>query len=282
MVQRSAFDQRLVEHALACGAHVATNVTVRSVNPATRGEAARIETDGESLRARVVIGADGADSIVARSVGLRKGRDRHYTLALEIEATQLSDDRRSEALIDFALPHGYAWLFPKGELSNVGIGTDDRRQFRTLRQRLAEFQQRHRLRFAGEPRVVGHKIPTWTGTEPLHQANVLLIGDAAGVADPFFGEGISYAIQTGRFAAAATSRFCAGDWDDLAGYTRAVHSVLGRDLRFWSVLGRVVYRAPGLAIRLLASHQALQALADGAISGDKSFSHSWRRISVGG
>jgi flavin-dependent dehydrogenase len=104
----------------------------------------------------------------------------------------------------------------------------------------------------------------------------VLVGDAAGVADPFFGEGIAYAIQTGRFAADAVARFCAGDWSDLAGYTTAVQTVLGRDLRFWSILSRIIYRAPGLSVRLLASNRFFQTLADQAISGDKSFSKTWR------
>jgi flavin-dependent dehydrogenase len=252
---------------------------VRSVQPGP--DVASVETNHGTLRARVVVGADGADSAVARATGLRTKRDHHYTLALEIESACPLGAPDGDALIDFALPRGYAWLFPKGEIANVGVGTDDRRQFRALRTHLAAFLKRHRLAFDGKPRIVGHKIPVWTGSEQLHRQNVVLVGDAAGVADPFFGEGIAYGIQTGRFAAAAAARFCAGDWEDLSGYTSAVQRVLGRDLRFWSVLGRVVYRAPALAIRLLAASQRFQTLADAAISGDKSFSKSWRRASVG-
>jgi geranylgeranyl reductase family protein len=278
MVQRSAFDLRLVEHAVASGARLQTNAVVRSVRPASTGAGlATVETDAGTLRARVVVGADGADSVVARTSGLRPTRDRHYTLALELEARFRRGVAPAEALIDFALPRGYAWLFPKGEMANVGVGTDDRRQFRALREHLRQFLTRHDLAFDGEPRVVGHKIPIWTRREPLHRHNVILVGDAAGVADPFFGEGIAYAIQTGRFAAAAAARYCAGDWPDLKGYTHSVQDVLGRDLRFWSALGRFVYRAPGLAIRILAASRRCQALADAAISGDKSFSKTWRR-----
>jgi geranylgeranyl reductase family protein len=280
MVQRSAFDQRLVEHAQGVGARLLTNVTVRSVKPGGADGLAEVETDTGILRARVVVGADGADSVVARTAGLRSARDRHYTLALEVEALRSRRAADAEALIDFALPRGYAWLFPKGDIANVGVGTDDRRQFRMLRQHLSRFIARHSLAFDGEARAVGHKIPVWTGHELLHRRNVILVGDAAGVADPFFGEGIAYAIQTGRFAATATARFCAGDWPDLEGYTRSVQEVLGRDLLFWSILGRVVYRAPGLAIRLLAASSRFQSLADAAISGDKSFSKTWRRAPV--
>ncbi len=280
MVQRAAFDQRLVEHAVGRGARVATNTIVRSVTPGSADRMATVETDNGTLRARVVVGADGADSVVARTAGLRLHRDHHFTLALEIEAKRPTGVSETDALIDFALPRGYAWVFPKGDICNVGVGTDDRRHFRQLRKHLADFRKRHSLHFEGEPKIIGHKIPVWTGSEPLHRSNVLLVGDAAGVADPFFGEGIAYGIQTGRFAASAVARYCSGDWADLAGYSTAVQKVLGRDLRFWSILGQIVYRAPGLAIRLLAANRRFQSLADSAISGDKSFSHTWRKALV--
>ncbi|MGH2460155.1 MAG: hypothetical protein ACRDIY_14970, partial [Chloroflexota bacterium] len=181
------------------------------------------------------------------------------------------------AMVDFSLRLGYAWFFPKGELSNVGIGTADRRQFRQLRRHLSDFIARNHFDFAQPPRIVGHKIPVWRGIEPLHQKNVVLAGDAAGVADPFFGEGIAYAIQTGRFAADAVARFLGSEWPDLSGYTTAVQSILGRDLRFWAILARVVFRAPSLSVLLLSSNRWFQRLADQAISGDKSFSKTWKR-----
>jgi len=277
MVRRPEFDARLVEHARDRGADVRTNAHVREVrlNP---DRTTSVMSDGGEFRSRVVVGADGADSLVARSVGLRRGRDRDYTLALEIEGRGVGGVA-PDAIVDFALPRGYAWLFPKGEVWNVGIGTDDRAEFRRLRQHLADFQARHGLRFDGPARPIGHKIPVWRGGEPLHKGGVVLVGDAAGVADPFFGEGIAYAIQTGRLAADAAVAFLRGDAPDLAGYTKAVQTILARDLRFWSVLSKIVYRAPNLALRALALSRLAQHLADQAISGDRSFSHLWSRAS---
>lgn len=276
MVQRAAFDQRLVEHAVERGASLLVATTVRGVTVSTDGRVATVETDREPLRARAVIGADGADSVVARSIGLRAARERHYVLALEAEGPRPEGGSRDVALVDFAVPRGYAWFFPKGEVANVGVGTSDRRHFRGLRRHLNEFLDRHGMTFHRPPRIVGHKIPIWRGTEPLDRCNVVLVGDAAGVADPFFGEGIAYAIQTGRFASGAVARFLAGDWPDLSGYTTAVQSVLGRDLRFWSILGEVVYRVPWLAVLILTRYRLFQRLADQAISGDKSFSKTWK------
>jgi geranylgeranyl reductase family protein len=277
MVQRASFDQRLVEHAVDRGACLIDGTAVRRVRTTGNRDRVSVETDRGVIRARAVIGADGANSIVARCLGLRSDRERGYILALEAEGVRPRGGCPDVALIDFTISHGYAWLFPKGDVCNVGIGTGDRRQFRQLRHSLEEFVNRHHVTFNHPIRVVGHKIPTWRGVEPLHRGPVVLAGDAAGVADPFFGEGIAYAIQTGRFAADAVARFVGGDWPDLSGYTTAVHAVLGRDLRFWSILSKIVYRAPSVSVLLLSRNRLFQRLADQAISGDKSFSKAWKR-----
>lgn len=277
MVRRPEFDARLVEHARDRGADLRTDAPVRKVVENPDNTTTVVSEVGE-FRARVVVGADGADSLVARSVGLRRDRDRQYTLALEVEASGAGDDT-PDAIVDFAIPRGYAWLFPKGHVWNVGVGTDDRSEFRRLRQHLTAFQTRYGLRFDGPARPIGHKIPVWRGDEPLHRGGVVLVGDAAGVADPFFGEGIAYAIQTGRLAADAAFAYLRGDATDLSGYTEAVQTSLARDLRFWTILSKVVYRAPNLALRALALSRVAQRLADQAISGDKSFSHLWARDS---
>ncbi len=276
MVQRHAFDRRLLDHAVELGARFEPTAVVHGVTIGGPSDLATIETSRGRYQARAIVGADGADSVVARAVGLRPRREERFVLAIEAEAPRPDYVPETDALIDFGVSRGYGWLFPKGRWCNVGVGTDDRREFRRLRRHLADFLDRNQIQFRDSLRVVGHKIPTWRGAEPLHRGNAVLVGDAAGVADPFFGEGIAYAIQTGRFAAAAVGRFCAGDWPDLSGYTLAVQNVLARDLRFWSLLGRVVYRAPGLAVRALAASRRAQALADGAITGRLSFSRSWQ------
>lgn len=277
MVRRAAFDLRLVEDACQRGARLREGIAVRGISGRAEGGWITVVTDAGPLQARVVVAADGADSTVARSAGLRLQRERSYLLALEAEGVALADGPGDLALIDFSIPAGYAWLFPKGTGYNVGVGTSDRRRFRHLRAQLAHFLARHHLTTAEPPRTVGHKIPVWRGVEPLHRGPVILVGDAAGVADPLFGEGIAYAIQTGRFASDAVARYLSGEWADLSGYTLAVQGLLGSDLRFWSLLGQLIYRAPRWAVRLLSSHRTLQRLADDAISGDRSVSKIWRR-----
>ena len=86
------------------------------------------------------------------------------------------------------------------------------------------------MAFRGAPRCYGHKIPLWSGREWLNAGPVLLAGDAAGLADPLFGEGIAFAIRSGQVAAATLTSYLAGESESPDEYTRTIHATLGRDL----------------------------------------------------
>lgn len=274
MVRRPEFDLRILEQAAKAGAEVRDDEPVRSVEP---GALATVTTDRGAYQARAVIAADGSESPIARSLGLRPNRDRRVVVALETEVQAEDVDLHGRALVDFDVPHGYAWVFPKGDVFNVGIGSFDPAAFPTLRARLNEFVGRSGLRLLAEPRYVGHRIPIGGVAEPLHRGNVVLVGDAAGVADGLFAEGIAYALQTGSIAADEIGRYLDRGAPDLAGYTRRVQATLLRDLRAWSALGSVIYRFPGPAMRLLRRSGRGQRLAAATIAGRRSLSKVWPR-----
>jgi flavin-dependent dehydrogenase len=198
-------------------------------------------------------------------------------VALEAEVPAIDRELAGRALVDFDVPHGYAWVFPKGDLYNVGLGSFDQRAFPELRARLAGFIAGCGLELRAEPRVVGHRIPIGGTTEPLHCANVALVGDAAGVADGLFAEGIAYALSTGALAADEVGRLLDGEVQGLANYTRRVQRTLLRDLRAWAAIGSLVYRFPGPAMRLLRATRRGQRLAAATIAGDRSLSNAWVR-----
>jgi geranylgeranyl reductase family protein len=273
MVRRPEFDRRIVERAAAAGAEVHDDEPVRSVVP---GEVAIVQTERGSYGARAVVAADGSESPIARSLGLRPKRDSRVVVALETEVEAEDVDLHGRALVDFDVPHGYAWVFPKGDIYNVGLGSFDASAFPGLRGRLREFIDRSGLRLLAEPQVVGHRIPIGGVAEPLHRGNVVLVGDAAGVADGLFAEGIAYALQTGSIAADEIDRFLRGG-GDLASYTRRVQATLLRDLRAWSALGSLIYRFPGPAMRLLRRSRRGQRLAASTIAGNRSLSKVWTR-----
>jgi geranylgeranyl reductase family protein len=269
MVRRPQFDQRIAERAVAAGADLHDREAVQSVDGTV------VRTDRGAYRGAVVLAADGSESPIARQHGLRPARDERVVVALEGEVPAVDRELAGRALIDFNVPRGYAWVFPKGDIYNDGIGYFDPSAFKELRPRLAEFMKGCGLELLAKPRLVGHRIPIGGWAEPLHRGRLALVGDAAGVADGLFAEGIAYALRTGSLAAEEVGRLLDGRVADLSGYTARVQATLLRDLRAWRAVGSVVYRFPALSMRLLRSSRRAQNLAASAIAGDRSLSKAW-------
>ena len=239
MVMRADFDAALVEAARAAGAQVRTGVRRDRAEHAGRGGRARArrrtgpelarapDRAARALRAavwaRVVVAADGSASRFGGYVGVRCDQ---VDLGLEGEfpARGLGGRWRGRLLIDWGrVPGSYGWLFPKGDIVSVGVigdrerGADLRAYYRDLVNRLG---------LAGvRPQVEsGHLVRMRAPGSPLRRGNVLVAGDAAGLAEPWTREGISYALRSGRLAGE-----CAAD-DRVADYPRRVEAVLGVEM----------------------------------------------------
>jgi flavin-dependent dehydrogenase len=263
MVRRMDLDLRLAEAAVQQGAVMHDGEAVRSVD---LGGETSVVSDRGQYSTRVLIGADGAESRVARWLGF--SRPLRWMVALEDEVEVAGDPLRGEAIVDLSVPHGYGWVFPKGDRYNVGLGTFDTHHARRLRHLLRDFTDGLALPLARPLAPAGHRIPAGLIPGPLHTGGALLVGDAAGVADPFFAEGISYALMTGRIAAESVVSYLAGESRDLSSYTRRVNGLLGADMRAWRLTAAVVHRFPALSVRLLAAGRLLQPLVESTIAGD--------------
>ena len=132
---------------------------------------------------------------------------------------------------------------------------------------------------------MGHRIPVWSHDEPLHRANVLLAGDAAGLTDALWGEGIAYALTlaphasagvSGQIAALSAWDYLARSIENLDAYTTRVHNLLTRDLRRLYRLAHLVYGLPGLAFPLFARTPWMLKIAAEIVSGDRSAARVWR------
>ncbi len=161
-----------------------------------------VETqDGRRYTASYLIGADGANSVVAHALGLRQRR----TLAAAIEAEvpvspELRQRFSGRMLFIFGEIHyGYLWIFSKKDVLSVGIGAL-RPKPGELQKTLKEVMARYGIPMNGVP-LYGHPIPIYTRREQVASRRTLLAGDAAGMADPLSGEGIRFAIKSGRLAA---------------------------------------------------------------------------------
>lgn len=267
MVRRRDLDQRLAEEAARLGADLHDGEAALSVD--LRREV-RVESARAGYRARVLIGADGAESRVARWLGLP--RPTRWMVGLEAEVPVPPEMPEGRAVVDLSVPDGYAWAFPRGDVYNVGAGTFAPARARGLRSYLGRFVEELRIPPRRPIAPVGHRIPTGLAPGPLHSGAAMLAGDAAGVADPFFAEGISYALLSGRLAAGAAADYLMGRAPDLSVYTARLRAALEADARAWRATAAVVYRFPSACVRLLAASSWLRRLVERTIAGEVSLS----------
>ncbi len=217
MVDRDVFDEWLRERARTCGAERRTGAFERldrdpdGVAVIRYRSGKRGEGELARLRARTVIGADGARSSLARqTIG---GADKtpfvfayHEIVRAPTDQTKGFDGDRCDVFYQGELsPDFYAWIFPHGETASIGVGSA-KKGF-PLRKAVEKLRATASLSGCETLRTEGAPIPL----RPLRRwdngRDVVLAGDAAGVVAPASGEGIYYAMIGGRHAADAVDLF---------------------------------------------------------------------------
>jgi flavin-dependent dehydrogenase len=232
VVPRRVFDERLVRTAVGAGAQLRRH-RVREIERRP-GE---VVLDRE-VRARVVVGADGAHSLLRRRTGAGSGRS---ALALRGYAP-VAADRAAEQRIAFGTGRypSYAWSFDCGDgTANVGYGEllHPARVAPTRPQLLDRLEELLPGATEGGTGWRGHHLPL-SGARWSHPAGrVLLAGDAAGLVNPLTGEGIYYAVATGALAGQVAA---AAPPDPGRAYRVAVRDLLGSHLRHTALAGRLV------------------------------------------
>jgi geranylgeranyl reductase family protein len=262
---RTDLDQMLARRAQQAGARLLEGVTV--TGPVLDERTGRItgvvakEADGEhTYRARVIVAADGNSSRLSVAMGLRKRDDRPLGVAVRTYyQSPRHDDDYLESWLDLwdgdRLLPGYGWIFGMGDgTSNVGLGllntsaafghTD---YHALLRKWLAGmpgewgFTEENRT----QP-IRGAALPMGFNRTPHYYRGLLLAGDAGGMVNPFNGEGIAYAMESGEILARtivqALARARRTETERvLAGYPQALSEAYGS---YYSV-GRVFVKAIG-------------------------------------
>jgi geranylgeranyl reductase family protein len=272
-VMRDKFDALLAEHATHVGAELRDAQPVTQVAFDERG--ATVVTKSETLRAAFVVGADGVNGIVRRAAGLPAHRRMAVALEAEMEApSAVLDKWRGAFHLDFgAIPWGYAWIFPKAEHLSVGIGYFIRTGHNhDLRAELARYiGLEPSLKNAKEIFSRGHRIPLGGQFARCHTARAVLVGDAAGVVDPFTAEGIYYAIRSGQIAGKEIQcAFQRGDLE-LSTYTERINAEIHSNFRYARALTHLFYRVPHLAYEILARSVSMRNAAAVIMGGASSY-----------
>lgn len=216
-----------------------------------------VVTTKDVYRAHIVIGADGANSVVRTKLGLARWDRiaRLVEILTPADATRAPEFVEHTAVFDFTPlrygVQGYCWDFPSFQqgmaMMNRGLGDlhiHSHRPRHNLKPIFAAMLARRGIEL-NEARLRGHP-ERWYDAALKHSApRVLLAGEAAGV-DPLFGEGISHALDWGMRAADEAVRALArGDFSFAEYERRIAQSALGRRLRFKRALARIVYGVRG-------------------------------------
>jgi geranylgeranyl reductase family protein len=220
MTQRRRLDAFLAAQAAEAGADFrdGTKVEVTELNDG--GVEARV--GDEVVFADALVGADGANGVIARATGLGDGIVRGVALEGNVPLDRLRGDLGQTAVIELAVvPGGYGWVFPKGDHANLGVGGWGSEGPR-LRDHLDRLARAHGLTVDDLTELRGHRLPMRRLGTPAAAGRALLVGDAAGLVDPLSGDGMYEAFVSARLAADAVLA------DDLAGYGAALSASLDR------------------------------------------------------
>lgn len=204
-VDRTIFDNFFLKKAASVGCTIISGQKVLEVK-----DNSVIVDSGEEIFADFIVGADGANSIARKSLSLNI-RKNHYAIALEVDVNYedlkcFNDKEGIFPKLYFGfINFGYAWVFPKKDFATIGIGGLIHSNTKSIRNLFITFLK---VMSKGDISSLIHNIAGFP--TPFHnlikkpgQKNIFLVGDAAGLIDPITGEGIYFAILSGKFAADA-------------------------------------------------------------------------------
>jgi len=239
MVMRAPLDAALVEGARRAGAEVLAPCALHSLEVGSGGVS--VSTERGPFRARFLVAADGALGGASRLAGWPQGPPGVPALEWEVDPGPEAFRAFSRAARFDLAPDGYAWIFPKKRHLSVGI-LSVRRQSPSLVLRLQRYLEGYGLHNLRSVERRGFLIPVSPREGPFVRGQVILVGDAAGLADPITAEGLTHALLSGKLAAEALLE--AGF--EVEKTRRAYHAALQRrvlgELRLARRLARFLYR----------------------------------------
>lgn len=293
-VLRSEFDAFLLEQAIQAGAEVKQPVRVWGFGSGQPGLV--VHTDSGDFTSVFLVGADGANSVVGHLLNRREDYFWQAAVYCEVPEELVNPDAfAGECMrIDWgSLPSGYAWVFPKRGYVNIGAGGPVR-VAKLLKPYLGRFIQSTEFLKPGAPaqlKFTGHQLPTLTRRTRQAHGRVLLVGDAAGLVEPFTGDGISFACHSARVAADCILGALGSGRPSLCAYQDRLRSEIGLELALSRKLLALTVAFPRIIYRLFRQNDTVWQTFCRILRGEESFQRlkqellgplefAWRAIDV--
>ena len=277
MVMRDRFDHLLASKAREAGAVVEDGVEVKHIE-VNRGHVT-VNTGSDTFSTPVLVGADGANSTVVRSLGIRSGFEYGLGLNAHVRVPQdISRQWKGLMGLDYGVLGGYAWVFPKQHCVAVGAGSSYRvsRKLRPYTLRLA---RAYGFNSVKNEDVKGHLMPLKRAATPLAYHRVLLVGDAGGVIDPLSGEGMYYGTKSSYLALPAIIRFLEGKIPDLSEYDTAVSREILPELKIARTVQKLNSVTPRLFFHFIAENDRFFRAFCGMLRGERTYASLKSRLS---
>ena len=269
-VARETFDHALVKRAQEAGAVILQGVEARTIQINDLG--VNVSTSTGSFRSEFVIGADGSGSQVRKAMGIVEHNS--YIVGLQMEVQVMPEELvrwKSQIGIDIGLIRGgYCWVFPKADHLTIGV-VGPNNKVKGLKNILVEYVNSLKL---GQ-----HKILKWTagllpvcvGQPVVSQGRAILLGDAAGLADPMTGEGLHNAILSAKLGAAAIDKALTSDNAEISDYSNAVAAVITPQMKIAYVFSKALALLPVQLIRLLEKDERVWQACCSVLRGDSDY-----------
>lgn len=213
IVERKIFDKYLAVRSAKVGTKVAVKSRVIGLEHNGEGYDVIVNHLGDeyTIKAKVVIASDGVESSIAEMAGLKcKKLPKEVCSCAEYEMTnvKLLDNEMMEFYFGDLSPKGYAWIFPKGDTANVGLGVIDKNK--KAIDYLNEFIEHPilegRLKDATPVEFKCGGAPVGGPIEKTVSDNLMVVGDAAGQISPLSGGGIYLSMSCGSIAGEVASQ----------------------------------------------------------------------------
>jgi len=244
VLNRKIFDKRLAQKAASRGASVKVNSCVVGllIHKMDGFCGVKVQEEGREKEygAKVIIGADGVESLVARWAGIDSSLKLSQIESCAqylLDEVEVESDRMEFYLGQSLAPGGYAWVFPKSDrTANIGLAITPNRNTNKAKEFLDQFVQKRFSSFRIIEFTMGG-VPNFDRKKSLVKKNVLLVGDAGRLVDSLSGAGISNALLSGKIAGEVVSQFIKegeSSFSALRRYEEKFMREKGRELRFYS------------------------------------------------
>ncbi len=242
MVDRMRLDQMLCERARSAGVEVREGSQVKEIR--REDGVLRVKTGSEEFEGRMVIGADGVYGITRSLVASRSKYRKYVAVEQRIDDSAFIQRLQNKVLIDVGrVAKGYGWIFPHSDYLSAGIARI-KSPGNPLKSSLTQFLRQVDMK-GGASLTHAHPIHSFIGRDQrLVHDNIVLVGEAGGLTDPFLGEGIFQAIRSGQIAARCISDFLLGAQDALAEYERRIAREFYQEFRRAAQLSFLAFICP--------------------------------------